>query len=156
MQHPAYFDSPWPAEDGGPDRLQQVTRATALNLRPGEPLRCVTRNTLLGTMTVLGAPGEVYLLTHSALRSHLGLPTTACVEQIDPLTLRTLRRSPRLAGGPMWPGGMAIHRNGDLYVVYGCHAHRLNRACELLCSRRLAVNEPYNSFVLLANGLIVT
>ena len=65
MQNPAYFDSPWPAEDGGPDRLQHVTRATALNLQPGEQLRCVTRNTLMGTMTVLGAPGEVYVLTHS-------------------------------------------------------------------------------------------
>lgn len=156
MQTQAYFDSPWPAEDGGAQRLQQVPAGMALRLKPGEQLRCVTRNTLLGTMTVLGAPGEVYLLTHSALRANLGLPTTACVAQIDPLSLRTLRCSPRLAGGPMWPGGMAIHRNGDLYVVYGRYAHRLNRACEPLSSCRLAVDEPYNSFVVLANGLIVT
>ncbi len=56
----------------------------------------------------------------------------------------------------MWPGGMALHRNGDLFVVYGRHAHRLNRACEPLASLRLPINQPYNSFVILDNGLIVT
>jgi hypothetical protein len=78
------------------------------------------------------------------------------VEQIDPLTLKTLYRSERLAGGPMWPGGMAIHRNGDIYVVYGRFVHRLNRQCMRLASLQLPVNEPYNSFVILDNGYIVT
>ena len=152
----AYLDSPWPGEDGGPQRLQSPRRGAGLALRGGETLRCVTRNTLMSTMTVLGAPGEVYLLTHSALRAKLGLPTTSQVEQIDPLTLKTLRRSPRLPGGPMWPGGMAIHRNGDIYVAYGRYLHRLNRVCELQASLRLGVDQPYNSFVILDNGLIVT
>ena len=151
-----YFASPWPGEDGGPERLQVARHGAGLALLRGESLACTTRNTLLSTMTVLGAPGEVYLLTHSALRAKVGLPTTACVELIDPHSLKTLRRSPRLAGGPMWPGGMAIHRNGDLYVVYGRYVHRLNRQCELLASLKLAVQAPYNSFVILDNGLIVT
>lgn len=156
MSFSAYLDSPWPGEDGGPQRLQIPRSGGGLALQPGERLACVTRNTLMSTMTVLGAPGEVYLLTHSALRANVGLPTSACVELIDPLTLKTLQRSPRLKGGPMWPGGMAIHRNGDLYVVYGRHAHRLNRACEPLAMHRLPVDLPYNSFVFLDNGLLVT
>ena len=156
MSSSAYLNSPWPAEDGGPQRLQIPRSGSGLNLQPGERLGCVTRNTLISTMTVLGAPGEVYLLTHSALRSHLGLPTTSCVELIDPLTLQTLCKSPRLKGGPLWPGGMAIHRNGDIYVVYGRYAHRLNRACEPLASQQLPVDLPYNSFVILDNGLLVT
>ena len=151
-----YLDSPWPAEDAGSQRLQQPRFGTGLGLRAGETLRATTRRTLMSTMTVLGAPGEVYLLTHSALRAQIGLPTTACVEQIDPVTLRPLHRSPRLRGGPMWPGGMAIHRNGDLYVVYGRWAHRLNRRCEPIASLALPVNQPYNAFVVLDNGLIVT
>lgn len=151
-----YLSSPWPAEDGGAQRLQTASGSAGLNLRPGETLGCVTRHTLLSTMTVLGEPGEVYLLTHSALRARLGLATTACVERIDPLTLKTLDRSPRLAGGPMWPGGMALHRNGDLYVVYGRHAHRLDRACAPLASLQLPVDQPYNSFVILDNGRLVT
>lgn len=151
-----YFDSPWPAEDGGPQRLQVPASGRDLNLQPGERLACVSRHTLLSTMTVLGAPGEVFLLTHSALRSHLGMPTSACVERLDPLTLRTLEKSPRLQGGPMWPGGMAVHRNGDLYVVYGRYAHRLDRQCRLQASVQLPVDQAYNSFVILDNGLIVT
>ena len=156
MSASGYLASPWPGEDGGPERLQTPRQGAGLRLQPGEALRCVSRNTLLSTMTVLGAPGEVYLLTHSALRARIGLPTTACVERIDPLTLKTLRRSPRLRGGPMWPGGMALHRNGDLYVVYGRYAHRLNRDCEPLASLQLPLDQPYNSFVILDNGLIVT
>lgn len=157
MRHAkGYLDSPWPCEDGGPARLQTPQSGLGLGLQTGERLRCVTRRTCLSTMTVLGAPGEVYLLTHSALRAQLGLPTTACVERIDPHSLRTLQRSPRLAGGPMWPGGMALHRDGDLYVVYGRFAHRLDRSCQPLAQLELPMNEPYNSFVVLDNGLIVT
>lgn len=156
MSAPGYFGSPWPAEDAGPQRLQQPHNLPGLNLQPGERLRCTTRNTLLSTMTVLGAPGQVYLLTHSALRAHVGLATTACVEMIDPITLQPVHRSPRLPGGPMWPGGMALHANGDVYVVYGRHAHRLNRECEVLRGFELPVDQAYNSFVILDNGLIVT
>ncbi len=156
MTAAGYLDSPWPAEDGGPRRLQQPRHGAGLGLQAGEVLRATTRRTLLSTMTVLGAPGEVYLLTHSALRARIGLPTTACVERIDPLSLQPLQRSPRLRGGPMWPGGLAVHRSGDLFVVYGRHAHRLNRHCEPLATLRLPVNQPYNSFAVLDNGLIVT
>ena len=151
-----YLASPWPCEDGGPERLQAPLSGAGLGLRPGEKLHCVTRNTLFSTMTVLGAPGEVYLLTHQALRARIGLPTSARVELIDPLTLRTLCHSPRLAGGPMWPGGMAIHNNGSLYVVYGRYAHQLDRACAPLASFKLPLDQAYNSFVILDNGLIVT
>lgn len=150
-----YGASPWPAEDGGPARLQAVPETLALGLQPGERLRCISRPTLLSTMTVLGAPGEVFVLTHSALRARIGLPTTACVERIDPVTLAPQRRSPRLAGGPMWPGGMALAAHGDLLVVYGRYAHRLDRDCQVQASHRLAVDEAYNSFVLLDNGLLV-
>lgn len=107
-------------------------------------------------MTLLGASGEVYLLTHSVLHAKLGLHTTACVERIAAETLQTVCRSPRLAGGPMWPGGMALHRNGDLYVAYGRYLHRLDRDCQPLAALRLPVDEPYNSFVILDNGLLVT
>lgn len=155
MSNAGYLATPWPGEDGGPQRLQVPRGGARLGLRAGEKLGCVSRRTWLSTMTVLGAPGQVYLLTHSALRARLGWPTSACVELIDPLTLKTVGRSPRLAGGPMWPGGMVIHRNGDLYVVYGRHAHRLDRACQPLAKLQLPVDAPYNSFVILDNGLIV-
>ncbi len=156
MSASGYFASPWPAEDAGPERLQMPLHGQELALQSSETLGCVTRNTLLSTMTVLGAPGEVFLLTHSALRARIGLSTTSCVERIDPQSLKTIARSPRLPGGPMWPGGMAVHRNGNLYVVYGRYAHKLDRSCRLLGSYALPIRAPYNSFVVLDNGLIVT
>ena len=150
----AYFDSPWPGEDGTPDRRQTARHGDEMLM--SDRLCATTRRTLMSTMTVLGAPGEVFLLTHSVLRSRLKLPTSARVERIDPETLAPIARSPRLAGGPMWPGGMAIHANGDLYVVYGRYAHRLDRQCRLKASLRLPINLPHNSFVILDNGMIVT
>ncbi len=140
----------WPSEDGGPQRLART------DLRLGGPLAATTRRTLMSTMTVLGAGGEVYLLTHSALRSRLGLPTSARVERIDPVTLAPLARSPRLPGGPMWPGGMAVLPGGDLLTVYGRWAHRLGPDCQVKAALRLPVEAPYNSFVRLACGLVVT
>lgn len=156
MSQSGYLGTVWPGEDGTAQRLQQAPPAATLGLRSGEKLHATSRRTWISTMTLLGAPGEVYLLTHSALRERLGLPTTACVERIHAQTLQTMARSPRLAGGPMWPGGMAIHRNADIYVVYGRYLHRLDRACQPRGQFRLPLNQPYNSFVILDNGLIVT
>ncbi|MBU6283108.1 hypothetical protein KGQ64_12775, partial [bacterium] len=156
MADPGYFPSPWPAEDGGPRRLQAPWSERGLALRSGERLRAVVRSIRGGTMTVLGAPGELFLLTHSMVRSNLGLPTTSRVERLDPDTLRTVKRSPRMPGGPMWPGGMAMHANGSLYVVYGRWAHRLDRDCRPTGSLELPVPRPYNSFVVLDDGVLVT
>jgi hypothetical protein len=151
-----YLDTPWPAEDGGPARLQAPHGGAGLGLRPSDRLTATAVTRVMSTMTVLGAPGEVYLLTHSALRARVGLPTSCRVSLIDPVSLAPTAQSPRLPGGPMWPGGMALHANGDLYVVYGRWAHRLGRDCSLKESVQLPIDLPYNSFVVLDNGLIVT
>ncbi|HEX4856855.1 MAG TPA: hypothetical protein VFV28_08580 [Limnobacter sp.] len=153
QEFPGYFNSPWPCEDAGPRRMQ----ATAgFEWPENAKLRLTTRRTQLSTMLLLGEPGEVFLLHHSAFRSKLGFATTSCVERIDPITLKTIFKSPRLPGGPMWPGGFAIHASGDIIVVYGNHAHRLNRQCELKASFKLPEADPYNSFIVLDNGLVVT
>ncbi len=156
MPGSGYLDTPWPAEDGGAARLQVPNGVVGLGLRPGERLLATAVTRVMSTMTVLGAPGEVYLLTHSALRARWGRPTSCRVSRIDPITLAPTAMSPRLPGGPMWPGGMALHANGDLYVVYGRWAHRLDRNCGVKEALKLPVDLPYNSFVVLDNGLIVT
>jgi hypothetical protein len=154
MRADACFDTPWPSEDGGPERLAAIS-TTPLNIEPHERLQVTRRRTQMSTMTILGAPGEVFLLTHSAIRSQLGFATSSRVIRLDANTLQPLAKSPRLPGGRMWPGGMALHRNGDLYVVYGNHAHRLSRDLSLRASLTLAHDLPYNSFVLLGCGLLV-
>jgi hypothetical protein len=152
MSHPiAHWPSPWTAEDGGPMRQQVPHGGGGLGIRPGETLAVTARFSIASTMVVLRDPGEVYLLCHTG-----GDESVSWVEQIHPHTLETLRRSADLPGGPVWPGGLAAHANGSLYVVFGRHAHRLSATLEIEASVELPRNRPYNSFVLLPDGNLAT
>jgi hypothetical protein len=86
----------------------------------------------------------------------VGSDTIAWVERVDPITLETLARSVDLTGGPTWPGGIAAHANGSLHVVFGNHAHRLSPELRVLASRELPRRLPYNSFVIVPDGRLVT
>ena len=137
----------WPYEDGGPARRQTVQGrldASALSV--------TSRFAPAVTMAVgRREPDELYLLRHTA-----GEGAVAIVERIDPVTLEPLATSNELAGGPVWPGGIGVHGNGDLYVVFGNHAHRLDRSLQVVASRTLPRSRPYNSFVTLPDGHLVT
>jgi hypothetical protein len=148
----ALWPSPWPAEDGGPRRLQVPTSPhPGLGLAPGQALSVTHREAPGTTMVVLRDPGEVYVLRHG-----FGDDAPCWVEQVDPVTLEVLRRTPDLAGGPMWPGGVAVHADGSLHVVFGNHAHRLGADLTVLGSLELPRPRPYNSFVTLPDGHLVT
>ena len=110
---PGYWPSPWPAEDGGPRRLQAAAAVPGPRFEAAD-LTVTSREAIAATMVVLREPGEVYLLRHTA-----GPDAVCWVERIDPVTLETQVRSPDLAGGPTWPGGLAAHANGSLHVVFG-------------------------------------
>ena len=76
--------------------------------------------------------------------------------RIDPVSLADIARSPDLAGGPPWPGSLAAHANGSLYVVFGNHAHRLSADLSVMASTPLPRHRPYNGFVILPDGHLVT
>jgi hypothetical protein len=121
-------------------------------LSPGAALDVVARQDLVAaTMPIVRDPGELFLLRHT-----LGVDTVSWVERIDPATLATVDRSADLAAGPFWPGGLAAHADGGLIVVYGRWAHRLDPDLSVVASRELPVDRAHNSFVLLADGTIVT
>ena len=105
---------------------------------------------MVATMVVLASTDEVFLLCHTG-----GDDAVSWIERIDPVTLEALSASEKLPGGPAWPGGLAVHDNGDLHVVFGNHAHRLNRQLQLRASRELPRRRPYNSFVTLPDGHLV-
>jgi hypothetical protein len=107
------------------------------------------RDAFMATMIVLRQPGEVYLLCHTP-----GADSVSWVERLDPVSLAVVERSPDLPGGPFWPGGLAAHANGSLYVTYGRWCHRLGPDCQPLASRQLPQERPYNSFVILADGVL--
>ena len=147
-----YWSGPWPGEDGGPRRLGVPADASPTPaIGAGAAVDVVSRTDPLVTMVVTRDPGQVYLL-----RNGMGADVTCSVEQIDPDTLATVADSGPLAGGPMWPGGLAAHANGSLYVVFGNHAHRLDAELRVLASAELPRHRPYNSFVILPDGTLVT
>ena len=147
-----YWPGPWPAEDGGPRRLQAPGDGAVLpDVVAGTPVDVRTRTDPVVTMAVTRDPGEVFLLRHT-----LGDDAVSFVERIDPDTLEPLARSVDLAGGAMWPGSLAAHGDGSLHVVFGNHAHRLGPDLEVLASAELPRRRPYNGFVVLPDGTLVT
>ena len=152
MTGSGYWPSPWPAEDGGPRRLQVPHGPhPGLGLAQGRSLVVTHRESPGTTMTVLRDPGEVFVLRHT-----FGPEVVSWVEQIHPESLEVLRRTPELPAGPMWPGGLACHADGSLHVVFGNHAHRLTPDLDVLASATLPRQRPYNSFVVLPDGSLVT
>ncbi len=147
---PGYWPSPWPGEDGGPARLQTSPSVHGPRFEPGR-VSVTSREAVAATMVVLREPGEVLALRHTA-----GPEAISWVERIDPISLDVLARSADLPGGPTWPGGMAAHANGSLYVVFGAHAHRLDADLNVVARRRLPRHRPYNSFVILPDGCLAT
>ncbi len=138
----------WSSEDGGPERTQWADGG--LHLGPTSRLTVTTRETLVATMCVWGGD-RLYLLTHSG-----GEDVTLAVEEIDPLTLATRRSTGELPAGPIWPGGLAAHPDGSLHAVVGRWAYRFSEDLEVLARRELPRAAPYNSFVTLHDGTLVT
>ena len=138
----------WRFEDGGARRRSFVDGAR-LGLQEGETLQATSRAVMVATMVVVAGEDEVFLLCHTG-----GDDAVAWVERIDPVTLEVLASSEKLLGGPAWPGGIGAHDNGDLYIVFGNHAHRLDRQLRAKASRELPRRRPYNSFVTLPDGQI--
>ena len=154
----AYWPRPWSCEDGGPRRWGAVAGQPGLGIQRGERLEVAAVHDAFATdALVRREPGELYALRHPI---PLGGPQSgdceAWVERLDPATLAVTASTPRLPGGRFWPGGIAAHACGDLHVVFGRWAHRLSPELEVLASHRLPIDRPYNSFVVLDGGELVT
>jgi len=138
----------WGHEDGGPRRTALVPGG--LHVAPDDRLVATSRVAPAFTMVVRGGAG-LYALRHTG-----GEGAIALVERIDPTTLEPLTSSPELPGGPVWPGGLGVHEDGSLHVVFGNHASRLDPDLGVVTTRTLPRARPYNSFVELTDGHLVT
>jgi hypothetical protein len=139
----------WSLEDGGPARRQVAPGSLGLD-EGGSLAVATTRTAPVTTMAVVSAP-YLYLLRHGP-----GERSSCFVERLDPLTLEPLHQSFSLDGGPVWPGGLGAVEGGSIHVVFGNHAHRLDEDLAVAATRRLPRDRPYNSFVPLADGHLVT
>jgi hypothetical protein len=154
----AYWPQPWTCEDGGPRRWGVAEGGTGLGIRAGERLAVAAiRQAFATDALVRREPGELYALRHDMpLRGPQSTPVEGWVERLDPTDLSVTAATPRLPGGPYWPGGIAAHASGDLHMVFGRWAHRLSPELDVLASHRLPVPRPHNSFVVLDGGELVT
>lgn len=154
----AYWPAPWSCEDGGPRRQCWAEGVPGLAIGAHERLALTAVKDAYGTdMLIRRAEGELYALRHGMpLDGPNASPVEGWVERLDPATLAVRASSPRLPGGPYWPGGIAVDRDGELLMVFGAWAHRLSPELEVLASHRLPVARPHNSFVLLDSGELVT
>ena len=147
--HPHLAATPWPAEDGGPRRLARpvglagpAAQSAALAVSVLSPI----------TVMALQAPGGRLLV----LRNTVGADGVSWVAELDPLTLDEIGRSEDLPLGPFWPGGMAVLGDGSVVVAQGRYVHRLGSDLVRQASRRMDVEAPHNSFVVLADGSVAT
>jgi hypothetical protein len=135
-----------------------VVGQPGLQIASGERLEVVAVHQAFATdALVRREQGELYALRHTI---PAGGPQSgdadAWVERLDPETLTVTASTPPLPGGAFWPGGIAAHVCGDVHMVYGRWAHRLSSELDVLASHRLPVARPYNSFVVLDGGELVT
>ncbi|MEM7325131.1 MAG: hypothetical protein AAF531_18725 [Actinomycetota bacterium] len=132
-----------------------MTSLPGFNLRPTDHLVTTTRNTGRWNVSfVQRDPGELFLYG-TTLASD---PAVAgWVERVDPVTLEPLASTGDLpAGGHEWPGGVAVHRNGDLYMVSGGYMHRVAPNCEVLAALPMPIDHAHNGLLILDDGSILT
>ena len=148
-----YYDSPWPAECGGP-RRQKIPRSKGLDIRENEILSQVTRsNGEWNVMMVLRNPGEVFLMGNNHINS---IRKYGFLEKIDPVSLECQKRSPNLpSGGHTWCGGVVVHQNGCLYLNNGNYCYKLDPDCNIISSKKLPQNSAYNSLLIMNDGCLV-
>jgi hypothetical protein len=154
----AYWPRPWTCEDGGPRRWGVGSGQPGLGIGASERLEvAAVHNAFATDALVRREPGELYALRHDVSAGGAqAAPVEAWVERLDPETLEVTATTPRLPGGPFWPGGIAAHACGDLHMVFGCWAHRLSPDLVVRAEHRLPVDRPHNSFVVLDGGELVT
>ena len=152
MTSGGYWASAWPVECGAAHR-PQVADGTGLELGPTDRLVASTRHIdAVPLMLIQRDPGELYLLSLNDDGD-----TGASVERVDPVTLETRAASGPLEGGRHhWPGSIAAHRNGDLYLVAGSYVHRLDSRCGPLAHVPLPVDRPHDGLAILGDGSLVT
>src|SRR5262249_60750172 len=97
-----------------------------------------------GGWVVPRAPGGAFLAGPP-----FGPDSHAWAERLAPEPLAPRARSPELPAGPWWPGGVAAHCNGSLYVTCGRWCHRLDAGCAPLAVRELPRDRPYHSLLVL-------
>lgn len=152
-----YFkNSNFPCEYGG-GRRQKHARTAGLNIQPSDKLHVTTRQFEPGkwVMNTADADGRIFVIGCSTpFQPNISI---GWIEEINPVTLETIRVSPDLkTGGHNWAGGSVILKDGHFLAVFGRFAHKLNMDLELIGEFELPADHAHNGLLLLSDGMAIT
>ena len=151
-----YPNSTCPTEYGGV-RRQKHARSPGLDIQSGEILKVSSRQ-FAGDRWVVGtfnADNRLFVFGCS-------VPYQADVsigwgEEIDPITLETIKASPELStGGHNWCGGGAVLADGTIIAGFGNRIHKLSLDLEPIAEMELPVDHAHNGISLLSDGMMIT
>ena len=154
---PGYYQNSTCATEYGGVRRQKHARSPGLNIQPGEILKASSRRFARGRWVVgtFNADNRLYVFGCSVPSQ----PDVSIgwVEEVDPITLETIRQSPDLkTGGHNWCGGAAVLADGTLITGFGNRIHKLTQDLELIAELELPVDHAHNGISLLSDGMMIT
>ena len=154
---PGYYQNSTCATEYGGVRRQKHARSPGLNIQPGETLKVSSRRFARGRWVVgtFNADNRLYVFGCSAPSQ----PDVSIgwVEEVDPITLETIRQSPDLnTGGHNWCGGAAVLADGTIITGFGNRIHKLTLHLELIVELELPVDHAHNGISLLSDGMMIT
>ena len=154
---PGYYQNSTCATEYGGVRRQKHARSPGLNIQPGETLKVSSRRFARGRWVVgtFNADNRLYVFGCSAPSQ----PDVSIgwVEEVDPITLETIRQSPDLnTGGHNWCGGAAVLADGTIITGFGNRIHKLTLHLELIAELELPVDHAHNGISLLSDGMMIT
>lgn len=151
-----YKNSNSPAEYGGV-RRQKHARSPGLKIQPGEKLKVISRRFSPGKWVVatFDADNRLFVFGCSLpFQSHVSI---GWIEEVDPITLETIRTSPDLStGGHNWCGGAALLADGTILTGFGNRIHKLSFDLELIAETELPVDHAHNGMSLMSDGMMIT
>jgi hypothetical protein len=157
--HPSphyYQHSIYPWEYGG-GRRQKHARSPGLNIQPNEKLACTTRQFTAGSWVIGTAVADEKVFVIGCCAPMQADYSFGWVEQVDPVTLKRIRRSPDLkSGGHNWCGGGGFIASGHLLIGNGRYVQKLNLDLEVVGELQLPVDHAHNGLLMLSDGMAIT
>jgi len=152
-----YYQNSTCATEYGGVRRQKHARSPGLNIQPGETLKVTSRRFAKGKWVVGSVNADNRLFIFGCSVPSQPDVSIGWVEEVDPITLETIRQSPELTtGGHNWCGGAAVLADGTIITGFGNRVHKLSLDLELINELELPVDHAHNGISLLSDGMMIT
>ena len=152
-----YYKNSTCATEYGGVRRQKHARSPGLNIQPSETLKVTSRRFAKGKWVVGTVNADNRLFIFGGSVPSQPDVSIGWVEEVDPITLETIRQSPELTtGGHNWCGGASVLADGTIITGVGNRVHKLSLDLELINELELPVDHAHNGISLLSDGMMIT